>query len=248
MSSRLTLSGGALALALTMACSRQSSPPVSPSGGDVVAADAAADGSTLKVTAPALVSPLNDAQQSESPTLTVGAVTAKYGQLPSGVTYRFQVFGPAGAMVADSGPAASVTYRPTVALAFRTRHTWRARAELGTNVGPWSATGSFITSEGGYIRGNEVFDPLSNGVTVGRTAGPVAFTPEGARLDSVSSYIYYQIPITITTGEFAMEVKGLRANAPGDKSKVFGMMEGPPEASDYITNPFRVDIQYRGTG
>ena len=44
-----------------------------------------------------------------------------------------------------------------------------------------------------------------------------------------------------------MEVKGLRTNAPGDKSKVFGMMEGTPEASDYITNPYRVDIQYRGT-
>ncbi len=41
-----------------------------------------------------------------------------------------------------------------------------------------------------------------------------------------------------------MEVEGLRANGPGDKAKVFGMQEGQ---DDYITNRYRVDIQYRGT-
>ena len=41
-----------------------------------------------------------------------------------------------------------------------------------------------------------------------------------------------------------MDVEGLRANAPGDKTKVFGMQEGQ---DDYITNRYRVDIQYRGT-
>jgi hypothetical protein len=41
-----------------------------------------------------------------------------------------------------------------------------------------------------------------------------------------------------------MDVEGLRANAPGDKTKVFGMQEGQ---DDFITNRYRVDIQYRGT-
>jgi hypothetical protein len=41
-----------------------------------------------------------------------------------------------------------------------------------------------------------------------------------------------------------MDVEGLRANGPGDKAKVFGMQEG---LSDFITNRYRVDIQYRGT-
>jgi hypothetical protein len=41
-----------------------------------------------------------------------------------------------------------------------------------------------------------------------------------------------------------MDVEGLRANAPGDKAKVFGMQEGQ---GDFITNRYRVDIQYRGT-
>jgi len=38
-------------------------------------------------------------------------------------------------------------------------------------------------------------------------------------------------------------VEGLRANGPGDKAKVFGMQEGQ---DDFITNRYRVDIQYRG--
>ena len=99
--------------------------------------------------------------------------------------------------------------------------------------------------QGGYIRGNEVFDPLYNGATVGEVMGPVTFLgARGVRLDTVGSYIRYLIPQTISSGEFSMEVEGLRANAPGDKSKVFGMQEG---TSDYITNRYRVDIQYRGT-
>ena len=40
-----------------------------------------------------------------------------------------------------------------------------------------------------------------------------------------------------------MDVEGLAANGPGDKSKVFGMQEG---SDDFITNDYRVDIQYRG--
>ena len=51
------------------------------------------------------------------------------------------------------------------------------------------------------------------------------------------------MPETISSGEFSMDVLGLRPNAPGDKSKVFGMQEGQ---SDFITNDYRVDIQFRG--
>jgi hypothetical protein len=51
------------------------------------------------------------------------------------------------------------------------------------------------------------------------------------------------LPATVTNGEFSMDVEGLRANGPGDKAKVFGMQEGQ---DDFITNRYRVDIQYRG--
>jgi hypothetical protein len=249
MSSRFTLTAGAAMIALAMACSRQSATPVSPTASDPAKTDAAADGSTLKVTAPALVSPLNDQQQNDSPTLTIGAASARFGgTLPGPLSYRFQVFNAAGTLVVDSGQVAGVGYRITSRLDFKTRHTWRARAEYGNDIGPWSATGSFLSAEGGYIRGSEVFDPLYNGTTVGQAVGPVSFSSDGVRLETVSSYVRYLIPQTITTGEFAMEIKGLRANASGDKSKVFGMMQGSPDTNDYIVNPYRVDVQYRGTG
>ncbi|MGE3957350.1 MAG: hypothetical protein AB7H96_11575 [Vicinamibacterales bacterium] len=248
MSRRFTVTATAALLALAIACSRQTAAPTSPSSAGAAGADAAADGSTLKVTAPGVVSPVNDAQQQDSPTLTVTASSAKYSDsLPGPIVYRFQVFNPAGAMVADSGQVSSNAWRLTNALEFKVRHTWRARAEVGSNVGPWSTTASFISSEGGYIRGSEVFDPLFNGTTVGQVIGPVTFTSEGAKLETTGSYIRYVIPTTVTRGEFAVEIKGLRANASGDKSKVFGMMEGSPDNNDYITNPYRVDIQYRGT-
>lgn len=249
MSRRFTLMTGAALMALAIACSRQSATPTSPSGATAADAAAAADGSTLKVSAPAPVSPLNDAQQTDAPTLAANAPTAKYGSsLPAGLTYHFQVLNAAGSVVADSGQVSALSYRVTNQLEFKVRHTWRVRAELGSDAGPWSAAASFISSEGGYIRGNEVFDPLYNGATVGQVVGPATFSSEGVRLDSTGSYVRYLIPQTITTGEFAMEVRGLRANATGDKSKVFGMMQGSPDSNEYITNPYRVDVQYRGTG
>src|SRR5215210_4424501 len=42
-----------------------------------------------------------------------------------------------------------------------------------------------------------------------------------------------------------MDVERLRANGPGDKAKVFGMQQGPDD-SDFVTNKYRIDVQYRG--
>lgn len=242
---RFTLIAATAAVAAAIACSRQSN-PVTPSAASQASADAnaAADGSTLKVTAPTPQSPINDAQLNPGNIVfAASASSPKYGGAVA-LTYRFQVFNDAGTLVADSGPLASPSYTLTATLDFKKRHTWRVRAESGANLGPWSSTASFISSEGGYIRGNEVFDPLSNGTTVGEIVGPTTFVAgKGLRLDTNLSYVRYTIP-TLTAGEFSMEVEGLRVNAPGDKSKVFAMSTNSP---DFITDPFRVDVQYRGT-
>jgi hypothetical protein len=242
---RFSAAGATVLLALAVACSRQSSSPTSPTsrgtGGD---APAAADGSTLKATAPVPASPVNDQQVAEAPTLTASASTMKFAD--GSLQYRFQLFNEAGALAQDSGAVSTPAFRVTAALEFRKRYTWRARAEYQGAGGPWSATASFVSPEGGYIRGNEAFDPLYNGATVGERVGATTFIPgKGVRLDSSQSFVRYLIPQTLTSGEFSMEVEGLSANAPGDKSKVFGMQEG---TGDYITNRYRVDIQYRGTG
>jgi len=244
---RFVFIGLGMCLAAAYACSGKASSPTSPSTAAAAKGlPAASDGSTLKVTAPTPTSPIGDqALTDSSPTLTASGSTGKYGSV-GGLQYRFELYNESNAKVADSGLLAGPSYKVTTTLDFKKRYTWRLRAEAQGGTGPWSSFGSFVSPEGGYIRGNEVFDPIYNGTTVGQVQGPVTFIPnKGARLETVGSYIRYTIPVTITSGEFSMEIEGLRANAPGDKSKVFGMMSG---TADYITDPYRVDVQYRGTG
>ena len=62
-------------------------------------------------------------------------------------------------------------------------------------------------------------------------------------MNNGTSYVKYLLPQTVSNGEFSMDVEGLAANGPGDKAKVFGMQEGQ---GDFITNDYRIDIQYRG--
>jgi hypothetical protein len=122
---------------------------------------------------------------------------------------------------------------------------WRARAVQGTTTGPWSSTGRFKSKLVGFNRAGELYDPLIHGETIGEIVGSATFLGErGLQLNNGGSYVKYLLAQTITSGEFSMDVEGLRANAPGDKSKVFGMQEGQ---DDFIVNRYRVDIQYRGS-
>jgi hypothetical protein len=229
-------------LATAIACSRQTT-PTSPTGDSTATTTgAAADGSTLKATAPAPIAPTGDQAVRDTPTLTASASMLKFGQ--GALQYRFELFNDSGARVQDSGLLNTPSFKVTTTLDFRKRYTWRVRAEYHGSVGPWSSVASFISPEGGYVRGNEVFDPLYNGKTVGELVGNTSFVADtGIRLNDGTGYVRYLIPQTITAGEMSAEVEGLRANAPGNKSKVFGMQEG---LGDFITNRYRVDVQYRG--
>ena len=96
----------------------------------------------------------------------------------------------------------------------------------------------------------ELYDPLIHGATAGPIVGPATFLPgQALQLNTgagnVVGYVRDVLPRTISSGEFSMDVAGLRANGPGDKAKVFGMQEGPDD-SDFVTNRYRIDIQYRG--
>jgi hypothetical protein len=130
-----------------------------------------------------------------------------------------------------------------------TRYYWRARMTQGSTTSDWSATRSFKTKLVGYNRPGELYDPLIFGETVGTRVGSTTFIPgTGIQLNQGSGsvgYVRYVLPQTVSNGEFSMEVEGLRANGPGDKAKVFGMQQGPDD-SDFVTNLYRVDIQYRG--
>src|SRR5712671_6860308 len=102
--SRFAVTAAAIAVALTFACSRQSSSPTSPSSKTTPSADASADGSTLKVSAPTPTSPINDAQAADNqPTLTASASAPKFDPSLGPLQYRFEVYSETGAKVQDSG-------------------------------------------------------------------------------------------------------------------------------------------------
>jgi hypothetical protein len=143
------------------------------------------------------------------------------------------------------GSSGKTSYTPTQDLQPTTLFYWRVRMTQGTTNSEWSDTRSFKSKLVGYSRPGELYDPLIFGETVGERIGTTTFIAgKGLRLDANTSYVRYGLPQTVTVGEFSMDVEGLRADAPGDKSKVFGMQEG---TADFISNRYRVDIQYRGT-
>ena len=148
----------------------------------------------------------------------------KYGNAP--ITYRFQVFNPGGQLVADGQgivPGATTTgYNiGTGNLEGDQPYTWWARVEYQGEAGPWSTKWSFIApSNDGYIRGNELYDPLVNGKSVGNIAGPTTFIPGvGLRFHAQLSSVTYTLQQTLTEGEFSMLITGMDTNTDGDKTK-----------------------------
>lgn len=211
------------------------------------------------VQAPALEAPAADTQlDTLRPTLSVR--NASSDQTGSR-TYEFQVsdnnsFGTANASnvagflssvtatgVTEGGGV--TTWTPSQDLQPSTVFYWRARATQGTTVSGWSPTGTFKSKLVGFNRAGELYDPLIYGETVGELVGSTTFIPgKGVQINNGTSHVRYRLAQTIPSGEFSMDVEGLRANAPGDKAKVFGMSDGQ---GDFVTNDYRVDIQYRGT-
>ena len=248
---RFVLCSAAAVLALAIACSKSAETPTSPSVSEGGTGNAGPDGSTLKVTAPTVVSPTNGAQP-DSLVLTASKSDGKFVKGMQ-LSYQFQISTDGGQIVsactqnveADAN-SPNVTYEPTCALEFDANYKWKVRARNGDNVGPWSADASFKAPAGGYIRGNEVFDPLTNGRTAGDLNGPIQFIAgEGAKLQDHNSFIRYRLPVNLQQGEFSMMIKGADEGSEGDKSKVFAMQEGPDEG-DITDDDYRFTAELRG--
>jgi len=243
----------ACALAIAVACSKQSSQPNAPSAINPAMIGANADGSTLKVTAPTPQSPVNGVRlpQGEPVVLTFGNSTIMFSQ-PVELSYRIEVMNAGGGNVETAvvGSGAGSTSRiVTAALEGEQTYRWRVRAEYQGAFGPWSTVQSFIAPPNdGYIRGNELYDPLNNGKTVGEIHGPVTFIPGlGARLESPSSYIEYQMPEAVVEGEYSALVSGLGVISRNEdpKWRVLSMREGFAAIND---NEFRMTVEKRGNG
>jgi hypothetical protein len=92
-----------------------------------------------------------------------------------------------------------------------TRFHWRARLVQGSTVSEWSVTGTFKSKLVGFLRAGELYDPLIHGEAVGTIVGDATFIPgKGLKLNSAGSFVRYRLPETLSTGEFSMEVEGLR--------------------------------------
>src|SRR5438552_11566968 len=91
--SMYVVTGVSALLALSVACGRQNSTPVSPSGAKPASGDevAGADGATLKVTAPTLVSPINDVVlEGATATLIANSATGINANIP--FAYDFELY------------------------------------------------------------------------------------------------------------------------------------------------------------
>jgi hypothetical protein len=239
------------ALALAMACSKQSSSPSSPSGARPADTNANADGSTLKASAPTPISPIDNARP-EGPgvTLTVGNAGVKYGT-GEGVQfgYQFEIYTASNVRVVESpllpSGIGTTSYSVSAPLDGGQPYSWQARVFYDGQPGPWSERESFIAPQNdGYIRGNELYDPLINGKTVGTTHGPVTFLAGvGIRLETQLSYVSYQLGSTLHEGEFSILVTDMPTNTDGGKTKLFAMAQG---YDDIVTNDRRMTVEKRG--
>lgn len=137
----VALFAAASALSSVIACS-VSAPltPAPPPG----TAGTTADGSTLKVGAPTLVSPINDVVlNTQKPTLSITAVKAGFAPNTQ-FTYEFELQTDQGTVVfRGTNPSTDVTVPDN--LNINAAYKWRARATLNGAAGPFSALSRFQT-------------------------------------------------------------------------------------------------------
>lgn len=132
-----------------IACTQASQSITAPSasiGGSTAAT--AADGSTLKVTAPPLVSPV-DGQRAEDrrPTLIWVNSQGRYGNI--GVAYDIEVSTPTTTVYSRTvGESPDIgSHLMDLELDYDTVYSWRVRAHVGNpdTIGPWSSWASFLS-------------------------------------------------------------------------------------------------------
>lgn len=139
--------GSSLALLMAgVACTQSTQTATSPSAtqSTVAAATAAADGSTIKVSPPGLVSPTDGVRaEDRRPTLVWTNAEGKYAGI--GLAYDIELSSPD-----------KVVYQTTVGetpnfgahaipfdLDYDVMYSWRSRAHVGDLVGPWSSYATF---------------------------------------------------------------------------------------------------------
>lgn len=201
------------ATALTVACN-DSKNPNTPTTSTTTTSVAAT------IAAPVAKSPTSGAQITGlRPSLEVE--NAKTTGSVSGVTYRFEIseredFPEGSRTVAAEGISqgeGSTKWDVPTDLLPSTVYFWRARATNGTITSEWSARETVKTENKGFRRGQDIFDPLTNGQSLGDVIGG-RFTPQGWEAVGLGDAIDYDIP-TMTRGSFEFDVIGVEEDEPG---------------------------------
>lgn len=245
---KYALFGAGCLLAATVACSNTGN-PVSPNAALSGSGAAGPNGETLKIAAPATISPTGGARSDIGLVLVVGNVSGQYASFP--VTYRYEIRNTAGTTVATGTQPAAAGPQTTIAvtnasMAFDADHTWRVRAERGTAFGPWSAVASFKSPAGSYINGNEVLDLLTDGKTIGQLRGNYSFIPGvGLKMNDGTGYVAYVLPQNLQSGEFSLMATNVDEGNVCDKCKVMSMGEGLDD--DTTDNDYRQTLEVRGS-
>jgi hypothetical protein len=204
---------------------------------------------TVTIGAPGIVSPTDGAQVVGQVTLTVSNATVSGGTGPA--RYTFQVstnssFTDIAAQAQDipegSGGQTSWIVGSEIAAG---EFFWRARATVGGTDGPFSNAGRVnyrgAVSSGGATDRVLLFDPLTNGQTLGDQGGG-RLTPEGWLVEASSNFLVYDME-TIEKGFFEFDVKGLDARNPTADARHLFFMWDPSLGSDMTENRFRVSLQ-----
>jgi hypothetical protein len=239
--------GLSVIIALSIACGRTAPTTVSPTATAKASTDAtatAADGTNLKVSAPTPASPLNDEVTADrTPTLIASAAAGKYAQ--GALAYDFELYDENDVKI-QTVVLASLSWKVET-LEYNKRYTWRLRATADDHYGPWSAFASFVTPEGrGYIRGNELYDPLINGLTVATGMNDVTFIPgQGVRLNSPESFVEYRLQQPLIDGEMSMIITNLGNSDEPWKTKVASMLQG--DGVNVTDNSYRVTLDRRNS-
>ena len=211
--------------------------------------DDSPSGPSVTISAPGVVTPASGSETSETkPTLTVTNVTVSDG---SSASYMFQVASDSGftdivAQIEGVGEDASgqTSWKVTVNLG-NGEHFWRARARASGIDGPFSQVADFDVLTA--FKSNQpregilVFDPLTNGSTVGTRRGGV-FTDEGWLVNARSNHIIYSLD-TIPAGFIELDITGVAIGNIGAGARHLVVMWDPSAGSDFTKNPFRASIQ-----
>jgi len=167
-------------------------------------------------------------------------------------SYRFVVVDSSNATVYDSGVvaagASSTAHKvPADKLKAETLYKWRARGENGSAVGPWAGYFTFTTPKSlaadGYQTATTLWDPLTNGKSIGRPTNMEFTVGKGARTIDFYSFIQYPLQQTLTSGEMSFYVDNFNPLAQGSKTKFASMSS---DAADVTTDPWRFTLEKRG--